>query len=462
MIPNKILIYYILILQLLTVKSSYVLIDIFFRKIVIKSPNCYNKDVHFEKYRGAITNFDNIEEDFEKTDYDYEVLTKNITHSFLFFSSKEKLLKYINYIPDSSLIFTTFELYYNEIKRDICFIKLDKWSKFHHIFISEQQLIYLTFPLIFCTFFMNITISVYRGYNESLRSLHSYRKIYFYKFVRYTILLSIGIGISAISIYYYLLSYILYSLYKSYLLMNLILLLEGFSIIHFNESEKYLKYISIIFSFDLSISLFGEYIVYILPTLNNFYIFHLKSLIEHTTLLIIIFVYFHKKYIRMYKQYLFEKRMGTILSIGYKIKTIVYLKIMIFSIVYCSSFIIMPFIEMIYIKIDRCVESFYVNYFITICLELVFNLALSILLFPQNLTLYFFLPTIFDYNTFKFKVKIKEEDKDKLNISNLTKSLLKDEYVEKEYPITLITPYSRTDKVFTNLIVGLIKKQKEM
>ena len=93
MIPNKILIYYILILQLLTVKSSYVLIDIFFRKIVIKSPNCYNKDVHFEKYRGAITNFDNIEEDFEKTDYDYEVLTKNITHSFLFFFIKRKIIK---------------------------------------------------------------------------------------------------------------------------------------------------------------------------------------------------------------------------------------------------------------------------------------------------------------------------------------------------------------------------------
>ena len=459
MIPYKFLIYLTLILKLLSANASYVLIDGLFKKVAIESPNCYNRNGDYNNYRGAITNFESIEKNLDDKNC-YDILSDNITHSFIFFSTKQTLLKYINCIPDSTLIFTTFHIYYNEINRNICYIKLDKWSYFHFIFIAQKKLTYLTIPLIFCSFYISITISIYKGYRESLRSLQAHKKLYFYKFGKYIILLSLGIGVSAISIYYYLLSYILYSLYKSYLLMNLILLLEGFSIIHFNESEKYLKYISIIFSFDLLMSLFSEYIVYILPFLDNFFLFHLKSLIEHITLLIFIFVFFHTKYIRMRKQYLFEKRLGTILSRGYKIKTVIYLKIMIFSIIYCTSFIILPFIEKIYIKIDSCVETFYVNYFITICLELVFNLVLSIILFPQDLTLYFFLPTIFDYNTFKFEAKIKEENKEKLNISNLTKSLLRYEYEEKRYPLAFITPFSGTDNIFTNLIVGLIKKQK--
>ena len=459
MISNKFLFCYFLIIKLLSINASYVLIDVLFKKVTIESPNCYNRNGHFKNYRGAITNFDNIEKNINDKNR-YNILSENITHSFLFFSTKEKLLKYINCIPDSTLIFTNFHIYYNEINRNICYIKLDKWSYLHYIFISQQKLTYLTIPLIFCSFYISVAISIYKGYRESLRSLQTHKKLYFYKFGKNIILLSLGLGISAISIYYYLLSYVLYSLYKSYLLMNLILLLEGFSIIHFNESEKYLKYISIIFSFDLLMSLLSEYIVYILPFLDNFYLFHLKSFIEHITLLVIIFVYFKTKFIRMHKQYLFEKRLGTILSRGYKIKTIIYLKVMIFSIVYCISFIIIPFIEKIYIKIDSCVETFYVNYFITICMELVFNIALTIILFPQDLTLYFFLPTIFDYNTFKFEAKIKEEIKEQLNISNLTKSLLKDEYEEKQYPLAFITPFSGTDKVFTNLIIGLIKKPK--
>ena len=369
-------------------------------------------------------------------------------------------MKYINYIPDDTLLFTNFEIDYTEIKRSICFIKLEEWSDFHYIIVSQDKLTYLTIPLIFCTFYINVLIAVYKGFNESLTRLASFRKIYFYKFVRYTIIFCLGIALSAITIYFSLLSYILYSIYISYVQMNLILLLEGFSIIHFNDNEKYFrKYIFIIFSFDFLISIFSEYIKYFLPFLDNFYLFHLKSFVEHIVLLVIIFVYFHTKYIHMYKQYSIEKRLGTILSIGYRIKTIIYLKIMIFSIIYCSAFIILPFIEKIVIKIDGCVETFYVNYFITICLELIFHLVLVILLFPKNLTGYFFLPTIFDYNAFKFEFKIRQENQRNLNISNLTRHLLKDDYVEKQYPFVFITPFCPTNKVFdNNLKVGLIGK----
>ena len=458
MISYKFLIYLTFVLKFISIKTSYVLIDMIFKEITIQNPSCdYNRKIIINDYRGPIKNIDKIEANLNNN---YKILTNNLTNSFLYFPTKEKLLKYINYIPDETLLFTNFEIEYTEIKRSICFIKLEEWSDFHYIIVSQDKLTYLTIPLIFCTFYINILIAVYKGYNESLKSLASFRKIYFYRFVRYTIIFCLGIAVSAVTIYYSLLSYILYSIYKSYVLMNLILLLEGFSTIHFNNNEKYFrKYILIIFSFDSLISLFSEYIIYFLPFLDNFYLFHLKSFAEHIVLLVIIFVFFHTKYIHMYKQYSIEKRLGTILSIGYRIKTVIYLKIMIFSIIYCSAFIILPFIEKIFIKIDGCVETFYVNYFITICLELVFHLVLVILLFPKNLTVYFFLPTIFDYNAFKFAYKIRQENQNSLNISNLTRNLLKDDYVEKQYPFIFITPFCATNKVFDNNIkVGLIGK----
>ena len=325
--------------------------------------------------------------------------------------------------------------------------------------MSEKKLSYITLPLIFCWLYITAIIPVYKEYKKTLRILSAYRNIYFYKVIRYLILLSLGITISTITIYYFLFSYILYSIYKSYLIINLILLLEGFSIIHFNNSEKkFKKYILIFFLFDFLSAIISEYIIYFLPFIDNFYLFHLKSIIEHITLLIVIFVFLHQKFIHMYKQYLLEKRLRTIFARTYKIKTVIYLKIMIFSIIYCSAFIILPFIEKIYLNIDSCVETFYINYFITIFLELFFNIILSIILYPQDLSLYFFLPTIFDYNTFKFKVEIKNTNKNTFSLSNLTHDLLKNEYQEKDYPLIFITPFSKTDKVFDNIKVGLITK----
>ena len=131
------------------------------------------------------------------------------------------------------------------------------------------------------------------------------------------------------------------------------LILEGLSIIHFNDHKEILKkYFLIFFVFDATVSFISIYIVYFIPFLDSFYLLHLKSIIEHVAFLIVIFIFFKTKFIHLYRQYLLEKRLGTILSVSYKFKTTIYLKIMIFSIIYCSSFIIMPFIEKIYIKID--------------------------------------------------------------------------------------------------------------
>jgi hypothetical protein len=163
----------------------------------------------------------------------------------------------------------------------------------------------------------------------------------------------------------------------------------------------------------------------------------------------------------MKKQYLLEKRENTILAVGYQIKIKLYRKLMIFSIIYCITFIIFPFIEKLYMGIDNVVETFYVNYFITICLETLFNLILSIILYPKDLTIFFFLPTIFDYNTFKIESIIKQKYENKLNIANLTYDKMKNKYQERQYPLIFINPFTKTNNVFKDIRVGYIKKENK-
>ena len=452
MINNGLLLF-VFILRLFYINTSYVLIDFLFENIEINFPYCHPNTIKVEQYRGAITNIEDIE----------NILNGNIDEpipNHLYFPNEEKLKKYINKIPDNTLLFMTFNVDIKIIKKKpVCYIKIQEWSNYHYIYISEQKVGYIALPLIFILFYISVPISVYKGYNKSLNRLVFTRTIYFYSFAKRIILLSIGIGFSTIIIYYCLFSYIIYSIYKSYLIINLILLLEGFSIIHFNNSQKrFNNYLLYFYLFDLILSFISEYIVYFIPSLDNFYLFQIKSMIEHCVFLVIIFIFFKKKYIHLLKQYLFEKRLGTVLAISYKIKNNIYIKIMIFSIIYCIAFIILPFIVKNYIKIDEDVETFHINYFITICLELVFNLALAIILFPRDLTLFYFLPTIFDYNTFKMEAKIKKDNEEQLNISNITHKLLKEECQDKEYPLVLINPFCKTNDVFNNLHVGLIKK----
>ena len=62
--------------------------------------------------------------------------------------------------------------------------------------------------------------------------------IYVYNFANSSIGFCFSIIFSCMTINYVLLSYIFYSLFKSYILLHLILLLNGYSIIHNNYSFK--------------------------------------------------------------------------------------------------------------------------------------------------------------------------------------------------------------------------------
>ena len=328
--------------------------------------------------------------------------------------------------------------------------------------MAYSKMGYIFFPICFFFFAYSVPIAIFKLYKSELKRLVLFKKIHFYKFAQRLTLAWIALIISSATIYYFLLSYIIYSLYKAYLVINLLLLLDGYSIIHFNKSLfKFKKWFLIFFLYDALISLYSEYIVFFLPNFDNFFLLLIKSLFEHVVFLIMIVIYIFKRYVHMKRQYSLENREKTILAVGYQIKIKLYLKLMIFSIIYCITFLIFPFIEKIYINIDGVVETFYANYFITICLETLFNLALAIILYPKDLTIYFFLPTIFDYNTFKIEAIIKERYKKKLKISNLTPKLMKNKYQEKQYPLVLINPFTKTNDGFKDIRVGYIQKENE-
>jgi len=466
MMENKMIItIIILLLKFILIQSTYVLTDKLFKQIYIQSPTCYKQDFNFDNRKGVITNIEDIigndiSPEIKLTQKKIES-TKYGKYPFVYLPNKEHLFKYLDFFPEKTLFFTDFLVDYNKIKKNICHIKIDDYSsyKYYYLIMAESKLSYLLFPIILFIFYIN-GVFINR-YDSNNRNLIYFRTIFFYNFAQKINIYTIGISISAITIYYFLPSYIIYSVYKSYVVISLMFILEGLSIIHFNESKKiFKKYFLIFFLFDVIVSLISIYIVYFIPFLDNFYLLHLKSIIEHVAFLIVIFIFFKTKFIHLYKQYLLEKRLGTILSVSYKLKTTIYLKIMIFSIIYSISFIIMPFIEKIYIKIDNIAENFYLDYFFTICMEMFFSIVISLILSPPEFSLCLFLPIIIDYNRFKFEAKIKEEQKDDLNITNVTQNLLQSEYQGKQYPIILINPFGKTNNVFDDLHVGKIKKPK--
>ena len=169
MLGNKALLLFAFILNFLIINSnnSYILIDFLFKNIIIENPICLNKMKKYNKYRGPMTNIEDIEDKLNTNDQ----LPDNINNSLIFFSNEEKFKNYYDILPESTLFFTTFQINLSEIRKSICYIKIEKWSKYHYILIAEEKLGYLTLPLIFFFFYISVPISVYKGYKESLNRL---------------------------------------------------------------------------------------------------------------------------------------------------------------------------------------------------------------------------------------------------------------------------------------------------
>ena len=286
--------------------------------------------------------------------------------------------------------------------------------------------------------------------------------VYIFTFVNKIIIGIFIASVSAIFINFFLLSSILYSLYKSYILIHIIFLLNGYSILNYNyfTLKQRKKYWLLLFLIEFILDLFFEYIIYFIPSINNYYLFLIKSFFEHCTILVVTIISFCNNFNRLFKQYKFDRRLRTILTIGYRIKVIIYGKVILFSFLYSIAFILLYLIEMIY-SIYLTTFSFYYNYAFNIGLEMFFGILLSIFFSSFKISFLFYYPIYYDYDSLRFSAKIKECKEKEFKISNLKKNMIKNEYQKKEYPLILINPFTKTDNVFKDFHIGMVEKKNK-
>ena len=150
--------------------------------------------------------------------------------------------------------------------------------------------------------------------------------------------------------------------------------------------------------------------------------------------------------------------MRTILTLVYKHKLLIYTKIFIFALLYSLGFIVMNIFQ-ISCHINQYIDGFIYSFYFNIILEQFLIIILGILFYPiKNSRLYYFQ---FDYNSINFIAEIKKNKEQYMNIGNLNKKKLKDEYLKKEYPLILVEPFTKTDKIFNErflIHIGLTKK----
>ena len=283
--------------------------------------------------------------------------------------------------------------------------------------------------------------------------LNPLNRIFHYSFALTAISLTNISTISCALINYFLLTYLLYSFYKAYIIMNLIFLVNGFMILHYDYSGRciFFKHLIFFFIFDSCFSIFFLYIIFFIPSLNNYYFFALKNWIMHLVVLLYAIKCMKEKFMPLYRQYKFEKERKTFFTIAYKLKLIIYSKILLFTFIYCLVFIILPFIEIAY-SFNKYAEAFLFNYYINASCEMFLCFILSIMFFPFKISFLFYLPIYYDYNSRKFVAKISKEDEKVNNISNLTKKVLKSEKKEN-IPIVLMNPYSDNNN-YNKLYIG--------
>ena len=358
----------------------------------------------------------------------YKPIQKNNCHILLDLSGFERSYKYESSVP-----------YYLSIN------KKTQETSFHRV--DEVDIVFChlipLYIILFCIYF-------YKLCNCSILCFN----LRFYVFTRRLILLCIPLIVSNLLMKYILPIALFHSLYKSYILINLIFLLDGNSILKFENANKLFRiYLFICFVIDGSLNLLINYIVYYIPSVNNLYLNAMKDLVEHIALLIYTFKSYETKYFHFYNQYIFEIRLKCILSLFYLFKIVIYQKVIKFAFFYSCVFIGFQIYKMIFLY--DFADAFYFNYFLNTCLEVILIFILVKMFYPQNLPLFYFIPVFYDYNSKIYKVQITKEENN-LNISNLNKNILKDEYKKNNEPLVFIGPFSKSNQAFNNIQIGMI------
>lgn len=85
------------------------------------------------------------------------------------------------------------------------------------------------------------------------------------------------------------------------------------------------------------------------------------------------------------------------------------------------------------------------------------SILFSVLFYPNKITVFFYLPVIFDYNSRRIITIIGKENRRINNISNLTKKTLKKKHLKEKIPIVLIKPYDSINKSYDYLKLGTVE-----
>lgn len=390
---------------------------------------------------------------------------KNYNIYPLVYLPNEQYFKYVNLFPNTT-IFIAFETnIHNEslFNKSYCYIRgtmnIKNNIPFSYVIISAKSNINIDKFLLSSIIILFLFLSFYSIiYIIKSCFLKIYQEIYLYQFTIISIIFSFFLIFSLFFIVVFLLSHVIYSFYKSYMIIRLIVLCNGFSILNFDFTQKQItKYNLYLFLFESITSILLSYSVYLMPNFESFYFFMYRNLMEHMILLIFIIRSFNLKFIPLYRQYKFEVHLRTRLIEIYRTKMIIYGKILLFGFLYSISFIILPFIELI-MKININIRVFYINYYFNILIEFFLLIILGILFFPFKISIFYYFPIKYDYDSYNFITEIKEKDENVLNISNLKKNELKNEYQKNDFPIVFINPFIKKDNVFKGLHIGIIDK----
>ena len=433
-----------------------------FKHVVINTYNCVSVNEDTFIFRGRFPNILDILDKEKITDFNN---TKIEGYKFVYFPENSLYEKYADIFP-SSTIFVKDD---SKVQKNNCHILLNLNNYERNSFREKTVPYYLSinkktlrtsilryedidfgffyfsplFVILFCIYFGKLGKFSILSFN-----------LQFYVFTRRLILLCIPLIFSNLIMKYALFYALFHSLYKSYILINLIFLLDGNSILEFKNVKILFKiYFIICFTIEASLSLLIDYIVYFYPSVNNLYYDAIKNLVEHIALLIYTFKSYNTKYYHFYNQYLFEKRLKSLLSLFYLNKIVIYQKVIKFAFFYSCVFIGFQIYKIIFLY--DFADAFYCNYLINVCIEMILVFILMKMFYPQNLNIFYFMPVFYDYNSKAYKVLISKEE-NKLNISNLNKNTLKNEYKKNKTPLVFISPFSKSNEDFDNIHIAEI------
>jgi len=458
------IIIYFLILIKASFQDIYAMVDKLYNHINIASVydlNCPKLNENNFYYRGRPSNIMDIIDKYDISDFNNTTIEG---YKYVYIPDMQNYYQKVIIFPKSTILIANEKERKNIYNENYCYLFISSifGSEKEHLYNNKKYKYYLALGfhfqnmdninIFFTASFMPLMMIILCIYHYKLFYLRSYKDLQFYILTKKIILLSILLILSNFFISLMNACSLIHSFFKSYMMINLFILLNGHSIINFEKQDRaYFALFLFLFLFDSFFNIIFEYIVYFLPELDNLYLFVIKSLIEHLILLEYTIKTQRDSYMHLYKQYEFELKLKTILVDIYENKLIIYKRIIIFSYIYCSAFIIYQLIKLIFLR--QYINSFYLNYFINSCIEVFFTLILVILFFPKNLGIYFYIPVLFDYGTEIFRAQINHNN-DELSIANLNLNLKKNKFERTNRPLLFINPFSKNNNLFNDLHLG--------